>query len=243
MGKSSVIAFELGTSGALGRGWAGYICISLAGLKPRALGGLGTPLFRFEPLLWVCGGFWAGGGAGVPPRSPFSCWGGAGRSGATKRCPPGSDRQGVLAGSSWRGGRLDLGAGWGSWMNKAPPASLGPAFRPSRTPPHPEGAGQVDLLACKPLLRLEEKYGSLPVTVGMGAWGRRPWPRVLWASHGGKDVQGESPPYPLALTPSLTGLSEVTVLRERGVTPNGGDGHGPSHRFPPFLPALHFTYF
>ena len=34
MGKSSVIAFELGTSGALGRGWGGCICISLAGLRP-----------------------------------------------------------------------------------------------------------------------------------------------------------------------------------------------------------------
>lgn len=80
MGKSSIIAFELGTSGALGRGWAGYICISLAGLRPGPLGCPGTPLFRFGPLLWACGGFWAGGGAGVPPRSPYSCWGGAGRS-------------------------------------------------------------------------------------------------------------------------------------------------------------------
>lgn len=34
MGKSSVIAFELGMSGALGRGWGGCICISLAGLRP-----------------------------------------------------------------------------------------------------------------------------------------------------------------------------------------------------------------
>ena len=79
-------------------------------------------------------------------------------------------------------------------MNKAPPASLGPALRPRRTPPHLEGAGQVDLLVCKPLLGLEEKYGSQPVAVGMGAWGRRPWPRVLWASHSSKNVQGESPP-------------------------------------------------
>ena len=111
----------------------------------------------------------------------------------TKRCPSGSDRQGVMAGSSWRGGRLDSG----SWMNKAPPASLRPGLRPSQTPPHLEGAGQVDLLVSEPLLRLEEKHDSQPVTVGMGAWGRRSWSQVLWASHRGKNVQGKPPSPPL----------------------------------------------
>ena len=82
-------------------------------------------------------------------------------------------------------------------MNKAPPASLRPALRPSQTAPHLEGAGQVDLMASEPLLRLEEKHDSQPVTVGMGALGRRSWPQVLWASHRGKNVQGKPPSPPL----------------------------------------------
>lgn len=138
----------------------------------------------------------------------------------TKRCLSGSDRLGVVVGSSWRGGRLDPG----SWMNKAPPASLRPALRPSRTPPHLEGAGQVDLVASEPLLRLEEKHDSQPVTVGMGAWGRRPWPQVLWVSHRGKNVRGKHPT--TRSDPRLAGLSGVTFLQERGMTPDRGARHG-----------------
>ena len=52
------------------------------------------------------------------------------------------------------------------------------------------------------------------------------------------------PPHPSARSdPSLAGLSGVTFLQERGMTPNRGDMHGPSHRFLPLLPALQFALF
>ena len=76
----------------------------------------------------------------------------------------------------------------------------------------------------EPLLRLEEKHDSQPVTVGMGAWGRRPWPQVLWVSHRGKNVRGKHPT--TRSDPRLAGLSGVTFLQERGMTPDRGARHG-----------------